>query len=476
MNNKLKKIIIVFFTLLLIVFLINIFIKGFKTNKTNITNMHILNYIPNDYDFTIISNSTNNDIKNYINKNITKKKQDELNIIKDSIISYLGFDLQEKLEDIYDNEFALSFFNNKLNKNDILLIFKLKKNKEINNIVNIGEELNKSEQIIELKRLGKLNYVSHILKTNDNYIIASSNKKLIDSSLQSNNDFNKILSKNLMDNDIKFEEIKLLSISKTNLNSELQTINEIITIINSEDNKIKLRSFSKNIHKANNKILNNQNDNIKDIIFTNKYSKYKKNINYLYNNINQKEFIEEISQNINDQLLFITNNNNWVLCFKSNVPNKISIDQFDFLKQYQKEELSIKNINYSIYTNKKLKIKDGNIIYEEEHPIFSLRDDENTYISNNFDTLQNIIQKTSISDEYLNNYSEIKSYKYILNDRIFINNINNDQLIKYNKYLKNIKTFINTELISLEDININISQVIPEKYETLYLESHLKIL
>ena len=155
MNNKLKKLIIIVLTLLFVILLLNIFTKGIEKNNSDITNMNIINYIPSNYDLTILSNSTNNNIQRYLNKNISGKKRDELNIIRNSLFSYLGFNLQEKIDNIYDNEFALTFFRDKSKKLDILLIFKLKENKDINNILNIGEELNKSDQIIELKRTGK---------------------------------------------------------------------------------------------------------------------------------------------------------------------------------------------------------------------------------------------------------------------------------------------------------------------------------
>ena len=480
MNNKLKNLILIILTFLFVILLLNIFNKRIEKNNSDITNMQILNYVPSNYDLTILSNSTNNNINRYLNKNISEKKRDEINVIKNSIISYLGFNLQEKIDNIYDNEFALTFFVDKTNKIDILLIFKLKENKDINNIINIDEELNKSDQIIELKRPGKLNYISHIFRTKDNYIIASSKKKLIDSSLQSNNSKD-ILSRDLIPNDVNIKDIKLLSISKyinpkNNSNSQTQTINKLITIVNSEDKKIKIRSFSANTNEINTKILNNQIDNVKDIIFTNKYSTHWQNINFLYNEINQKDFIESISQELNEQLLFITNNNDWVLCFKNKIPYKILIDQFDSLSKYKREDLNIENIHYSIYTNDSLKIKDNNVIYEKGNPIFSLKDEENTYISNNFDDLLNIAEKTSLADQYLQTNNEIESYKYIINDTYFIKNINKKQLIKYYKSLKNLQYFINTELFTFEDIYINIKQTIPDLVEKVYLESTIKIL
>ncbi len=480
MNNKLKNLIIIILTFLFVILLLNIFTKRIEKNNSDITDMQILNYVPSNFDTTILSNLTNNNIKRYLNKNISEEKRDEINIIKKSIMSYLGFNLQEKMDNIYDNEFALTFFVDKTNKIDILLIFKLKENKDINNIINIGEELNKSDQIIELKRPGKLNYISHIFRTKDNYIIASSKKKLIDSSLQSNNSKD-ILSRDLIPNNVNLNDTKLLSVSKyinpkDNSNSQTQTINKLITIVNYEDKKIKLRSFSANTNEINTKIINIQIDNVKDIIFTNKYSTYRQNINFLYNEINQKDVIESISQELNEQLLFITNNNNWVLCFKNKFPNKILIDQFDSFSKYKKEDLNIENIHYSIYTNDSLKIKDNNVIYEKGNPIFSLKDEENTYISNNFDDLLNIAEKTSLSDQYLKINNQIESYKYIINDIYLIKNINKNQLIKYYKSLKNLQYFINTELFTFEDTYINIKQTIPDLDEKFYLESTIKIL
>ncbi len=478
MNNKIKKIIIITFTFLLIIFVSNIIIKESKINKSDITNMNIIKYIPSNYELIILSNSTNHDIKEFVNKNISEQKKEELNIIKDSIISYLGFDLKGKIENIYDNEFAITFVENKLSKNDILFIFKIKNNKDINDIINIGNDLPQSNQIIEIKRLGKLNYISHIYQTKDNYILASTNRNLINNSLELNNNINIKLSRDLIPNDINLKEIKLLSILKNDLiknsNSQLQRNNELITIVDSENDKIKIKSFSPNLNKINSQNLNKKNT-FKNIIFTNKYSPYKENLNFLYSDINQKEFINQISKKVNNEILFITKDNNWVLCFKSKFSNKILDDQLNFFKKYKKEDLYINNVNYSIFSNNRLRIEDNNITYDKEDPIFTRKDMDNIYISNNFNTLLNITEETSLFDQYLNN-SEIKPYKYILNDFFFIKNINNKQLIKYFKSLKNLQYFLNTELFSLQDININIRQVIPERDKTISLELDLNIL
>ena len=55
MNNKLKKIIVSVLTLLFAILLLNFFTKGIEKNNSDITNMNILNYIPSNYDLTILS-------------------------------------------------------------------------------------------------------------------------------------------------------------------------------------------------------------------------------------------------------------------------------------------------------------------------------------------------------------------------------------------------------------------------------------
>ena len=60
MNNKLKNLILIILTFLFVILLLNIFNKRIEKNNSDITNMQILNYVPSNYDLTILSNSTNN--------------------------------------------------------------------------------------------------------------------------------------------------------------------------------------------------------------------------------------------------------------------------------------------------------------------------------------------------------------------------------------------------------------------------------
>jgi len=106
-------------------------------------------------------------------------------------LDYLGIDLgNNKLEDIYNNELIISFFeNNKKLKDDILIILKIKPEKTIEDLLNLPNKIDQIDEIIPIKRENKINFLNFIYRTKDNYIIASSDKKLIKNSIKSSNDF-----------------------------------------------------------------------------------------------------------------------------------------------------------------------------------------------------------------------------------------------------------------------------------------------
>ena len=110
--------------------------KTISTNKdkeqsTNIEQLNILKYIPEKNKLLFISNLDSFDIINNNQKDKNPKNKDKFILIKDSILDYLGIDLSNnKLEDIYDNELIISTFeNNKKLKDDILIVFKIKPEK-----------------------------------------------------------------------------------------------------------------------------------------------------------------------------------------------------------------------------------------------------------------------------------------------------------------------------------------------------------
>ena len=102
-----------------------------KVSRDDISELKILKYLPKDNKTFFISNTKSSKITNFIRKNFETKNQDELVLIKNSILAYLGIDLgTNKLEDIYNNELAVTTYDNKgKDIDDVLIIFKIKEKK-----------------------------------------------------------------------------------------------------------------------------------------------------------------------------------------------------------------------------------------------------------------------------------------------------------------------------------------------------------
>ena len=121
-----------------------------KEQSTNIEQLNILKYIPENNKLLFISNLDSFNIINNNEKDKNPKNQGNFVLIKDSILDYLGIDLgNNKLEDIYNNELIISTFeNDKKIKDDILLVFKIKPEKTIDNILNLPDKIDQIDEII----------------------------------------------------------------------------------------------------------------------------------------------------------------------------------------------------------------------------------------------------------------------------------------------------------------------------------------
>ena len=164
-----------------------------KGQSTNIEQLNILKYIPEKNKLLFISNLDRFDFVNSNEKDKNPKNQDNFFLIKESIFHYLGIDLgSNKLEDIYDNELIISTFeNNKNLKDDILIVFKIKPEKTIDDLLNLPNKIDQVDEVIAINRENKINFLKFIYRTEDNYIITSSDKKLIKNSLRSSENFKK---------------------------------------------------------------------------------------------------------------------------------------------------------------------------------------------------------------------------------------------------------------------------------------------
>jgi len=128
-----------------------------KEQSTNIEQLSIIKYIPENNKLLFISNldSFNNFNNNEKNKNPTNK--DNFVLIKDSILDYLGIDLSNnKLEDIYNNELIISFFEN--NKSP-LNVDEYAVNKKV-----LSDDIKMMHEFIEFK------YFKKVMKRNNNII------------------------------------------------------------------------------------------------------------------------------------------------------------------------------------------------------------------------------------------------------------------------------------------------------------------
>ena len=189
---KLKIVAIILLLFLLIFFgYKKIYASKIKEQSINVEQLNILKYLPEDNKLLFISNFDISNIIHNLENDKNTKDQDKFVLIKDSILDYLGIDLgNNNLDDIYNNELIISTSeNNKKLKDDILMVFKIKPEKNLDDVLHLSNKIDQVDEIIPINRENKLNYLNFIYRTKDNYIIASSTKKLIISCINSSNNF-----------------------------------------------------------------------------------------------------------------------------------------------------------------------------------------------------------------------------------------------------------------------------------------------
>ena len=132
-----------------------------KEQSTNIEQLNILKYIPENNKLLFISNLDSFSIANNNEKDKNPELQDNFVLIKDSILNYLGIDLgKNNLKDIYDNELIISTFeNNKKLKDDILIVFKIKPDKTIDDLLNLPNKIDQIDEITLINRDNKINFL-----------------------------------------------------------------------------------------------------------------------------------------------------------------------------------------------------------------------------------------------------------------------------------------------------------------------------
>ena len=458
-----------------------------KEQSTNIEQLNILKYIPENNKLLFISNFDNFNIVNHNEKNKNSKYQDNFVLIKDSILDYLGIDLgNNKLEDIYNNELIISTFeNDKKIKDDILLVFKIKPEKTIDNILNLPDKIDQIDEIISIYRENKINFLNFIYRTEDNYIIASSNIKLIRNSINSSKDIKE--KKSQYEGELlglKNEKNILFTNKFGNsilFNKEIFSENNgdiIATTFDLKNKHLTLKSYLLN-NKKNLDILtydklskqeNTNEDNPEVSIF----SDIKNLNNYLKPLINDFElsFFEEFNQDSNQNFLILNSNKDWLITYEKNTEDQFDFSTLKTIKDFNKYTLKLNENIYSIYSKDILEEKDEVIKQLTYENIYSIESRDLQVISN---YLIDGKKLETISKKFFNLKGN-KDKSAFLYAKVDVKDGNSNK-IEYFSDLQDLNFLIRNILkISTEESLEIIRQSIPEKNPILYTEKIFKIL
>jgi len=457
-----------------------------KELSTNIEQLSIIKYIPENNKLLFISNLDSFNIVNNNENDKNPTNKDNFVLIKDSILDYLGIDLgNNKLEDIYNNELIISTFeNNKKLKDDILIVFKIKPEKTIDDLLNLPNKIDQIDEIIPINRENKINFLNYIYRTDDNYIITSSDKKLIKNSIDSSENFKK---KNSQYKEELFGLNKEKNILFTNkfreskfFNKEIFTENTgdiIATTFDLKNKHLILKSYLINNKKnidilTYDKFINTENTN-KDNPLVSIFTENKNFEKYLKPFLNNFElsFIEDFNQKTNQNILILNSKKNWLFTFEKNTENQFDLSALKQLKDFNKYTLKKNEDIYSIYSKDILEEKNDAIKQLTFENIYSVESGGLQFISNYLIDGKKL-EKISKKFFHLKSNKDKSTFLFAKVD-IKDENFNN---IAYLPDLKDLNFLIRNILkISNEEYLEIISQSIPEKNPILYTETSLKI-
>ena len=468
-------------TVLLCIFIFTFYISEAKSNNLNnseIKSNKISTFIPDNNELLFYSNYKNNQINKFIKQKFSNKEIKKINMIKNGLISFFGFDIKDNLNDLFDGEFVLSTFKKINKKREVLIILKTKNEIDLNKILNIKDNNYNVNELIEISRPKTLNLITHIIQTNDNFIICASNKDLIDESLRAINNnkltktreqkfkyYQTILNNKklfLFTNKQFYDWVNIRPFNFKNIN--------YLTQFYLKNNKLVLNSFSLN---NNDKFLNNNNLNIQEkdgiILFANDINIYKDFLNSAVKNQFYKELFKDISQIIKEKIFIKIKSNNWVIGFKRPI-NNFSIDQLTSLNDFHQDKFKNNNYTYTIYSKNNLKFLDQKIIYNSERPIFVYESNNFTFLSNDLSELLNA------SDPLiLDNILQAKTSEFILDDNLIIRDFNNRIYDDFLNIFDSLNYFTADGLsLSLDTLESKTIQKIPETIPSIQLKTYIK--
>ncbi len=458
-----------------------------KEQSSNIEQLGIIKYIPKNNKLLFISNLDSFNIINNYEKDKNPTNKDNFVLIKDSILDYLGIDLgNNKLEDIYNNELIISTFeNNKKLKDDILIVFKIKPEKTIDDLLNLPKQIDEIDEIISINRENKINFLNYIYRTEDNYIIASSDKKLIKNSINSSNESKEkkfqyegeLLGLKNQKNILltkKFRES--IFFNKEILNEGNEDV--IATIFDLKNNNLILKSFLLNNKKnidilTYDNLINKENTNVDypEVSIFSDVKNFKQYLKPLTNNF-EHSFFEDFNQTASQNILILNSNKDWLITFEKNNEDQFDLSALKKLKDFNKYTLKQNEDIYSIYSKDILEEKDDFIKQLSFEDIYSRESGGLQIISNH---LIDGKEFEKISKKFFNLKSN-KDKSAFLYSKVDIKNSNSNK-IEYFSNLQDLNFLIKNILkISNEESLEIISQSIPEKNPILYTETILKIL
>jgi hypothetical protein len=477
--------------ILLLSLLLFIGFKKVSANKNteqsiNIEQLNILKYIPDNNQLLFISNFDNFNIVNNNEKDKNPKNQDNFALIKNSILNYLGIDLgNNKLEDIYDNELIISTFeNNKNLKDDVLIVFKIKPEKTIDDLLNLPNKIDQIDEIIPINRENKLNFINFIYRTEDNYIIASSNKKLIKNSVKSSTDlkekkfkyegelFGLKNEKNILFTNKFWESIFFNNAIFTENNEDI-----IATTFDLKNKHLILKSYLLNNKKnidilTYDKVVNKDNTNEENLeisIFSD-VENFNKYLKPLINDF-ELNFFDEFNDNTNQNILILNSNKDWLITFEKNNEDQLDLSALKNLKDFNKYTLRQNEDSYSIYSKEILEEKDDVIKQLTYEKIYSIE-------SRGLQTISNYLIDGKKLETITKKFFNLKSKKdksTFLYSKVDIKGGNSNK-IEYFSDLQDLNFLVRNILkISNEESLEIMKQTIPEKNPILYTETKLKI-
>ena len=448
------------------------------SNIKNISELKVLNYLPKESNLLFISDLEGSQSIKNIKKFFNEKTQDDFFFLKNSTLAYLGFDPGEnELLDIYNNEIAISMYeNDRQNKDDILLVFKIKPEKNLNDILNLSYNIDQPEELIEIYRENKLNYLKYIYQTKDDYIISSSNKDLILKAIEANNKLEKSIY--LQEIDRNFQNEKNILFAKYP-KYDLLLDDKILPLVEEEifgtkfileKQDLLLKSF-----------LINEKKNLDIFSYDRLVDEFRSNFDItIYGDLNnatkyitpiankfEKSFFNGLQEKLKQNILLLISNNNWIVILDKNYENNLFLNNNQNLNELNKYSLVEGNNIYSIYS-KNILSKEEDLIKQVNYDnIFSIESDQLFFISNKLLKEDEINLFSQMFLNYKNNYD---SQDFIY-ENIDIKNSSSKKL-RFISDMKNLNLFVDSiNNFSISELKGIFKQSIPENNPKIYLET-----